>query len=34
VNKALADFAQRGWIKLEARAVVLLDTVRLARRAR
>jgi CRP/FNR family transcriptional regulator, cyclic AMP receptor protein len=34
VNKALADFAQRGWIKLEARAVVLLDTTRLARRAR
>ena len=34
VNKALADFAQRGWIKLEARAVILLDTVRLARRAR
>ena len=34
VNKALADFAQRGWIKLEARAVVLLDTDRLARRAR
>jgi CRP/FNR family cyclic AMP-dependent transcriptional regulator len=34
VNKALADFAQRGWIKLEARAVILLDTDRLARRAR
>jgi CRP/FNR family transcriptional regulator, cyclic AMP receptor protein len=34
VNKALADFAQRGWIKLEARAVVLLDTERLSRRAR
>jgi CRP-like cAMP-binding protein len=34
VNKALADFAGRGWIRLEARAVVLLDLERLARRAR
>ncbi len=34
VNKALADFASRGWIRLEARAVVLLDTERLARRSR
>jgi len=34
VNKALADFASRGWIRLEARAVVLLDTERLTRRAR
>jgi CRP/FNR family transcriptional regulator, cyclic AMP receptor protein len=34
VNKALADFQQRGWIRHEARAVVLLDTDRLARRAR
>jgi len=34
VNKALADFATRGWIKLEARAVVLLDVERLKRRAR
>jgi CRP-like cAMP-binding protein len=34
VNKALADFAGRGWLRLEARAVVLLDTERLARRAR
>src|SRR4051795_5733012 len=34
VNKALADFAGRGWIKLEARAVVLLDVERLKRRAR
>ena len=25
VNKALADFAQRGWLRLEARAVVILD---------
>ena len=34
VNKALADFAGRGWLRLEARAVVLLDVERLHRRAR
>ena len=34
VNKALADFASRGWIRLEARAVLLLDVERLQRRAR
>ena len=34
VNKALADFAGRGWLKLEARAVTLLDVERLQRRAR
>jgi CRP/FNR family cyclic AMP-dependent transcriptional regulator len=34
VNKALADFATRGWIKLEARAVLLMDVERLKRRAR
>lgn len=34
VNKALADFASRGWIRLEARAVVLLDVERLTRRSR
>jgi CRP/FNR family transcriptional regulator len=34
VNKALADFASRGWLKLEARAVLLLDVDRLQRRAR
>ena len=34
VNKALADFASRGWIKLESRSVVLIDTERLARRSR
>ncbi|MDQ1643004.1 MAG: family transcriptional regulator, cyclic receptor protein [Actinomycetota bacterium] len=33
VNKALADFASRGFIRLEARAVVILDIERLARRA-
>jgi CRP/FNR family transcriptional regulator, cyclic AMP receptor protein len=34
VNKALADFATRGWLRLEARSVVLLDVDRLRRRAR
>ncbi|MEJ5945425.1 Crp/Fnr family transcriptional regulator [Pseudokineococcus basanitobsidens] len=34
VNKALADFTARGWIRLESRGVVLLDAERLARRAR
>jgi CRP/FNR family transcriptional regulator len=34
VNKALADFAQRGWLRLEQRSVVLLDLDRLHRRAR
>ena len=34
VNKALADFATRGWLKLEARAVLLVDVERLERRAR
>lgn len=34
VNKSLADFAQRGWLQIEARAVTLLDVDRLARRAR
>jgi CRP/FNR family transcriptional regulator, cyclic AMP receptor protein len=34
VNKALADFASRGWLRLEARAVVLLDVDRLRKRAR
>jgi CRP-like cAMP-binding protein len=34
VNKALADFAQRGWIKLEARAVLILDYDRLLKRGR
>jgi CRP/FNR family cyclic AMP-dependent transcriptional regulator len=34
VNKALADFAQREWIKLEPRAVLLLDLERLTRRSR
>jgi CRP-like cAMP-binding protein len=34
VNKALADFAGRGWVRREGRAVVLLDVDRLERRAR
>jgi len=33
VNKALADFAARGWIRLEARSVVILDIDRLQHRA-
>lgn len=34
VNKALADFAARGWITLGAKSVTLLVTDRLVRRAR
>jgi CRP-like cAMP-binding protein len=34
VNKALADFAQRGWLRLEPRSVVLVDIERLRRRSR
>ena len=34
VNKALADFAGRGWLRLEARAVIILDEERLSKRAR
>ena len=34
VNKALADFASRGWLRLEPRSVVILDVERLHRRAR
>ena len=33
VNKALADFGARGWLRLEARSVVLVDVDRLRRRA-
>jgi CRP/FNR family transcriptional regulator, cyclic AMP receptor protein len=33
VNKALADFAQRGWIQLEGKSVLISDSERLARRA-
>ena len=34
VNKALADFAHRGWIRLESRSVTLIDVERLQRRSR
>lgn len=34
VNKALADFGQRGWLRLEGKSVVILDPDRLHRRAR
>lgn len=34
VNKALADFAHRGWIRLEGKSVLISDSERLARRAR
>ena len=34
VNKALADFAQRGWLRLEGKSVLIADSERLARRAR
>lgn len=34
VNKALATFAQRGWIRLEGKSVLIIDTEHLARRAR
>ena len=33
VNKALADFAARGWIQLAAKSVLLVDTDRLRKRA-
>jgi len=34
VNKALADFAARGWLQLSAKSVLILDRERLAKRAR
>jgi CRP/FNR family transcriptional regulator, cyclic AMP receptor protein len=34
VNKALADFAQRGWIRLDGKSVLICDSERLAHRAR
>lgn len=34
VNKALAEFAHRGWIRLEGKSVLITDTERLAKRAR
>ena len=34
VNKARATFAHRGWIRLEGKSVLIVDTEHLARRAR
>ena len=34
VNKALADFTQRGWIRLGGKSVLITDSARLANRAR
>ena len=34
VNKALADFASRGWLRLEPRSVTITDIERLQRRSR
>jgi len=34
VNKALADFSSRGWIRIESRAVVIKDVDGLTRRAK
>jgi CRP/FNR family transcriptional regulator, cyclic AMP receptor protein len=34
VNKALSEFATRGWLRIEGRSVLLLERERLSRRAR
>lgn len=34
VNKALADFASRNWIRLDGRAVLIIDVDRLSKRGR
>ena len=34
VNKALADFTTRGWLRLDGKTVIIMDPERLARRAR
>ncbi|WP_199255453.1 Crp/Fnr family transcriptional regulator [Mycolicibacterium mengxianglii] len=34
VNKALAEFVERGWIQVRGKTVLVLDRARLARRAR
>jgi CRP-like cAMP-binding protein len=34
VNKALSEFATRGWLRIEGRSVLLLEPDRLERRAR
>jgi CRP-like cAMP-binding protein len=33
VNKALADFAAKGWVRLESRGVIITDMERIVRRA-
>jgi CRP/FNR family cyclic AMP-dependent transcriptional regulator len=33
VNKTLADFQHRGWLRVDQRSVILMDTERLSRRA-
>ena len=33
VNKALADFAAKGWVRLESRSVIITDMERIVRRA-
>ena len=34
VNKALADFAGRNWLKLDGRAVLITDLERLSKRGK
>jgi CRP-like cAMP-binding protein len=34
VNKALADFAGRNWLKLDGRAVLITDLERLSKRSK
>jgi CRP-like cAMP-binding protein len=34
VNKALAEFAHRGWIRVDVKTVWICDSNRLARRAK
>lgn len=34
VNKALSEFAHRGWLRIDGRSVLILDAERLTRRAR
>ncbi|MDQ1485307.1 MAG: family transcriptional regulator, cyclic receptor protein, partial [Actinomycetota bacterium] len=34
VNKALADFSSRGWLRIESRAVLIRDLEGLTRRAK
>ena len=34
VNKALADFAGRGWLRLEGRSVLIIDLERLSKRSK